>query len=173
MPVLEVSCPGCGAKLKAPDTMAGKKAKCKKCGAPFRIPGAPAGESIGEPQALSVLAMPVPPLPDDDVTEVMMAEAVDPVEVTLPLPTNPPPATRVAALPSADPFDFSKPAPAAKPAFGAARAAPATKPAPKPAAPAPAKAVAPAPPPVAPAKPAAQPLSLDDDDFQPVEAPLV
>ena len=180
MPVLEVSCPGCGAKLKAPDTMAGKKAKCKKCGAPFRIPGAPAGESIGEPQALSVLAMPVPPLPDDDVTEVMMAEAVDPLEVTLPLPTNPPPATRVAALPSADPFDFSKPAPAAKPAFGAARAAPATKPAPKPAAPAPAKvvaapakAVAPAPPPVAAAKPAAQPLSLDDDDFHPVEAPLV
>lgn len=172
MPVLEVPCPGCGAKLKAPDTMAGKKAKCKKCGAPFRIPGAPARESIGEPQALSVLAMPVPP-PDDDNTEVMMAEAVDPVEVTLPLPTNPPPATRVAALPSADPFDFSKPAPAAKPAFGAARAAPATKPAPKPAAPAPAKAVAPAPPPVAAAKPAAQPLSLDDDDFHPVAAPPV
>ena len=164
MPVLEVSCPGCGAKLKAPDSMAGKRAKCKKCGAPVRLPGAPAGDSVGEAPALSALAMPAPPLPDDDMTEVMMAEPVPADEAANP---------RVAALPSADPFDFSKPAPAAKPAFGAAKAAPAAKPAPKPPAPAPApaKAVAAPPRPALPA-PAAQPLSLEDD-FQPVAAPPV
>src|SRR5207253_3738947 len=61
MPVVEVACPGCGAKLKAPDNMAGKKAKCKKCGKGFRIPGPPpASETPSDGQALSVLALPLP-----------------------------------------------------------------------------------------------------------------
>jgi hypothetical protein len=181
MPVVEVACPGCGAKLKAPDTKAGKKAKCGKCGKTFRIPGVPVGDSVGEPQALSVLTMPVPQLPDDDATEVMMAEAVDAVEVTLPLPATP--AKNLSALPSADPFDFGKSAASAKPAFGAAKAAPpptakpqaAPAPAAKPQAAKPAAPAKPAPlPPMEKAKaPEPAPLSLDDDDFQPIEPPPV
>jgi hypothetical protein len=141
--------------------------------------------------------MPIPPLPGDEDTEVMMAEAADAIEVTLPLPINPPvlpvaapaplpakgtppaavPAKGVAALPSADPFDFGKPAPAAptpaaKPAFGSAKAAPAPAPkAPvaKPQA-APAPVPKPAPPaPAAKAKPEPPPLSLDDD-IPPIES---
>ena len=113
MPVVEVSCPNCGVKLKAPDNMAGKKAKCKKCGTGFRIPGpASASESASEGQALSVLSMPLPPLPDDDLTEVMMAEPVAPPPPPRPAPAAPvaPAAKNVAALPSADPFDFGQPA---------------------------------------------------------------
>ncbi len=96
MPVVEVACPGCGVKLKAPETMIGKKAKCKKCQVSFRIPGsaATAGES--------------PPSPsnrprDTDKTEVMMALPVDD-DKTTPLPV--PPTPDIASLPSADPFDF-------------------------------------------------------------------
>jgi len=109
----------------------------------------------------------------------MMAEAVDPVEA-VPPPANPPtavPVPNIAALPSADPFDFSQPAPAkpAKPARNTDKAPPAPAPAPKPVAtpaPAPAKVVvppaagpaAPVPaPPAAKPKPAPAPLSLDDD----------
>ena len=44
---LQVVCPGCSAKLKAPDTAAGKKTKCPKCQAvisvPVDAPQAPAG----------------------------------------------------------------------------------------------------------------------------------
>src|SRR4051794_3736104 len=98
---LQVPCPHCGAKLKAPDNAAGKKVKCKQCGQGFRIPGVPLAGSAG----------------DDDIP---MADLVEDV------PAPPPPAKPVAALPSADPFDFSKPA------------AKADAPAPKPAAPVPA-----------------------------------
>lgn len=184
MPVVEVSCPNCGARLKAPDNMAGKKAKCKKCGKGFRIPGpAPASESAGDGQALSAMTMPTPQLPDDDLTEVMMAEPLPesiPAAPAPPAPLPPTLAKDLSALPSADPFDFGKSAkpapptapapaaPAAKPAFGAAKAAPPA--APKPAPPAPA-------PPAAPAAPKAKsgtvpqpapkpaPLPLDDIPF--------
>jgi hypothetical protein len=116
MPLVDVPCPNCGAKLKAPDNMAGKKAKCKKCGKVFRIPGAaPSADTVGDGQAVPVLALPAP----GDETEVLMAEPV----AELPLPAAPAPASPVAltsakdisALPSADPFDFSKPAKAAQP----------------------------------------------------------
>ena len=46
---LQVVCPGCNAKLKAPDTAAGKKTKCPKCQAvisvPVDAPQAPAASS--------------------------------------------------------------------------------------------------------------------------------
>ena len=150
MPV-EVSCPGCGLKLKAPDTMIGKKAKCKKCMTSFLVPGTlPAGESVGESQMLSSMGTAAPPMPDDD--DVPMASAVEPEPAPPPPPARPAapkPAANVSSLPSADAFDFGKPkapaptpaAAAPKPAFGAAKAAPAPAPAPaKPAAPAPAPA---------------------------------
>ncbi|MBM3982997.1 MAG: hypothetical protein FJ304_22535, partial [Planctomycetes bacterium] len=98
--MIEVSCPNCSAKLKAPDGMAGKKAKCKKCGTGFRVPGpAPAAESASEGAAPSVLAMPIPPLPDDDATEIMMAEPVAEPVAPAPRPAAAPVAKDVAALP--------------------------------------------------------------------------
>lgn len=61
MALVEVPCPGCGAVLRAPDTMAGKKGRCKKCNTPFRIPGAePQGESVGESHMLSAVDAPSP-----------------------------------------------------------------------------------------------------------------
>src|SRR5262245_14172605 len=95
-----VSCPACGAKLKAPDEKAGKKARCGKCGGKVRIPGpAPLADSVGESQMLSAI-MPAP-LPEEDDEPVPMAGAVEEFD------SPPPPA-------SANPFDFSAP-PASKP----------------------------------------------------------
>src|SRR5688572_7347174 len=100
MPV-QVPCPHCGAKLKAPDNATGKKVKCKQCNQGFRIPGTAAASPIG----------------DDDIPVADLVEEP---------PSPPPPAKPAATLPSADPFDFGKPA------------AKAPAPAPKPAAPVPA-----------------------------------
>lgn len=36
---VDVVCPSCAARFKAPAEMAGKKARCSKCGAAFRLPG--------------------------------------------------------------------------------------------------------------------------------------
>jgi hypothetical protein len=114
MPV-EVSCPGCGSKLKIPENMTGKKGKCKKCTTSFRIPGpAAAGDSVGESQMLSVISTPAPSLSNEDES-IPMATAVE--EADLPLPSPPAPPVRpsapvasdVASLPSADPFDFTAP----------------------------------------------------------------
>ncbi len=158
MPVVEVSCPTCGTRFKAPDSAIGKKAKCKKCGNGFRVTGGP---SAGVP------------LPDGPV--VAMAESVDDVLSTpAPLPTPPlaAPVKDISSLPSADPFDFGSapakssptPAPIAKPNFGSAKpAAPATLP-----------------PPVAPRAPAAppppeplplEPLTASEDPFAFSESP--
>ena len=62
MAVQTVACPGCKATLKAPEEMAGKKAKCKKCGVSFRIPGGaePTGDSVGDSQFLSAMDVPIP-----------------------------------------------------------------------------------------------------------------
>ncbi len=128
MPVVEVSCPNCGAKLKAPDNMAGKKAKCRKCTKTFRLPGTPVAESAG----------------DADVPLADLIETSPP----------PPPAKTAGPLPSADPFDFSDPPDPPKPAPAKPQAAPAKPPA----TPAPAKPVAPSKPQAAapaPAKPQA------------------
>jgi hypothetical protein len=46
MPI-PVTCLSCGAKMKAPDNMAGKKSKCPKCGAVVAVPtGTPAGPEL-------------------------------------------------------------------------------------------------------------------------------
>ncbi|HJZ56821.1 MAG TPA: hypothetical protein VKE74_17770, partial [Gemmataceae bacterium] len=62
MAVVEVACPGCKATIKAPDSLAGKKARCKKCNTPFRIPGpSEPGDSAADSQMLSALDSPLPP----------------------------------------------------------------------------------------------------------------
>lgn len=37
---ISISCPGCGARLRAPDAAAGRKFRCPKCQAPFLLPAA-------------------------------------------------------------------------------------------------------------------------------------
>jgi len=93
MPLVEVACPGCQAVLKAPDAMAGKKARCKRCNTSFRIPGAAPPDSVGDSQQLSV-ADPPPPV-EEDIPAAM------PVEDDEPLPAS------VAEEPPDDPFAFS------------------------------------------------------------------
>jgi len=196
MAMLDVSCPSCGSKLKADEKMAGKKAKCKKCGTGFRIPGAKVGESLAEGQMLSTLGAPAPPLPGDDAGVAMAVPLDDEPPMAAPVapPAPAPKPAEVAALPSADPFDFSKPAaPAAKPAappatqpapptaapakaaFGAAKSAPAAPVPPKPAAPPPPPPVAkaappaakPAPPPAAEPEPVPEAAEVVDEDDNP------
>ncbi|QEL13773.1 zinc ribbon domain-containing protein [Limnoglobus roseus] len=55
---IEVACPNCQARLKAPDEKAGKKARCKKCQHAFRLPGSKpnADDSDGDPEHLSAVA---------------------------------------------------------------------------------------------------------------------
>ncbi len=131
--MVEVSCPHCGVKLKAPEDRVGKKARCAKCQKSFRVVDpVPMAESVGEPE---MLGMPLPNDDEDDRTELMTADQLPPLAPIPPLkakPTPPPvpvPAKDLAELPSADPFDFGKPAvpaaTAAKPAVGAAKPAPA------------------------------------------------
>jgi hypothetical protein len=163
MPVVDVSCPACGTKFKAPDTAVGKKAKCKKCGNAFRIAGGA-------------------PLPDG-APEVAMADAADDLLVTpapaptpAPRPATPAPAKDISSLPSADPFDFTPPAKAATPPKPAPPPGPA--PAPKPAATAAPAAKAgfgaarpPAPAAPSPEPPPLEPLPTDDDRFAFSESP--
>src|SRR5579883_1730121 len=133
MPVVEVLCSGCGAKLKAPQSMAGRKAKCKRCGNSFRVPGALPSDSVGDGQPLSAFSTPSPFSSED----VLMAEPVDEIPmasaVVLPPPPAPPipppapiPAKDLSSLPSADPFDFGKPAKPAKPTPATPAAKPVT-----------------------------------------------
>lgn len=56
--VISVACPSCGAVLKAPADMVGKKARCKKCQHSFRIPGGPAVDTVGDSEHLSVVDTP-------------------------------------------------------------------------------------------------------------------
>ena len=42
MPI-EVSCPGCGKKLRAPDSVAGKRVKCPQCSTPVPVPSPASG----------------------------------------------------------------------------------------------------------------------------------
>jgi len=122
MPVVEVSCPHCQAKLKAPDTTAGKKGKCKKCGTTFRIPGgAPnANESTatGGTPALGDFALPTTPADADDVP---MATAVEDTVLVPPVPPSPPTPAAVddekteIMAPPAPPVAKPVPPPVAKP----------------------------------------------------------
>ena len=61
MSVLQVACPGCQSPLKAPESMAGKKAKCKRCGTSFRLPG-------GVPDSVPLEASVMPPGSAPEVT---------------------------------------------------------------------------------------------------------
>ncbi|HEX4613911.1 MAG TPA: hypothetical protein VH092_37365, partial [Urbifossiella sp.] len=94
MPLLQVACPGCQAPLKAPDTMAGKKARCRKCNTPFRIPGAaPAADSAGDSQMLSVAdpaARPAPPVQEEDIPSALPVED-EPLPAVM-IEDDPPPA---------------------------------------------------------------------------------
>ncbi|MDB5308335.1 MAG: putative Fe-S oxidoreductase [Gemmataceae bacterium] len=102
MAVLEVSCPGCHATLKAPETLAGKKARCKKCGVAIRIPGtAPTGDTGGDGQFLSTIDLPSPAAPP-------AVSAGNPFDFSAPAVDAPPAAKKSAAVP--------KPAPKAAPA---------------------------------------------------------
>jgi len=60
MPI-DVICPKCQSKLRAPDEVAGKNVRCKKCQEKFKVPnpGAPV-DSVGDTQQLSVLELPQP-----------------------------------------------------------------------------------------------------------------
>jgi hypothetical protein len=77
MAVVEVACPGCKTVLRAPDNMAGKKARCKKCNTPFRIPGPAAGDSVGESQMLSAVDTPAVPPPTADPFDFLTAAATE------------------------------------------------------------------------------------------------
>jgi hypothetical protein len=178
MAMLEVACPGCNTKLKAPDTSAGKKAKCKKCGASFRLPGNPAG-SAGESQMLSAVDVPAAE-PNPFAFDALLAPPP-------PAPAPPKPAAKpLAATPepaaSDDPFNFGSfpapepPAPPPPPPPAAKKSTPKAAPVPEPKAKAKAK-PKPAPPPaldpfadVPEAEPVQEILSLDDDEPAPAPA---
>jgi|GEM_PF-2781759 len=61
MPI-DVICPKCQTKLRAPEEVVGKNVRCKKCQERFKVPnpGAPV-DSAGDTQQLSVVEMPVQP----------------------------------------------------------------------------------------------------------------
>lgn len=93
MATIEVSCPSCGAKLKADANMSGRKAKCKKCGTTFRLPGqkvsAPVADSLGDPPlALSVEGDVLTAAPVDDIP---LAAAADEVPMAAPVAPEPAP----------------------------------------------------------------------------------
>ncbi|MBA4062306.1 MAG: hypothetical protein C0501_01105 [Isosphaera sp.] len=175
MPV-EVSCPGCGLKLKAPDAMTGKKAKCKKCATSFRVPGAAAaGDSNGDEPLLSAMALPSPfdfdaPPAARDVGSLPSADPFD-FDAPAARPAPPPPAPKPAPAPP-KPAASPKPAPpppGSRPAFGAARAAAAVAPPAAPPEPTPAPKATPAP-----ARPsAAKPKPAPAPDPAPLEAELL
>ena len=73
---IDVPCPACGARLKAPEIKAGKKARCGKCGEKFRIPSAGEHTPSGTP------------VPTGEGELAPMAGDVDEFEV-LPATSNP------------------------------------------------------------------------------------
>lgn len=121
MSVLQVACPGCQSPLKAPESMAGKKAKCKRCGTSFRLPGG-VPDSVGESQLLSAMdlpapakpAAPPPPPPPAPAEEVFAAVVAEEPVPTAAVAGEPVPTAAVAAAPDPlDPFADDPPAPAA------------------------------------------------------------
>ncbi len=93
MPI-SVNCSECGKSLKAPDTLAGKKAKCPQCGAVVPIPAAVLdAELIDEPPPLpkksSAQSKPKPKPADDDGSmfdDAAEFEAKDPADDRKPCP---------------------------------------------------------------------------------------
>ena len=132
MALLEVACPGCGSTLKAPDTMAGKKAKCKKCAASFRLPGGEAADSAGDSHALSATDLPTQPATEAATGGFNFGALYDAVAADNPKPKSlhkaaPPPAPdakgkkaaaksahKAAALPPVEKFEVNDGVPEAK-----------------------------------------------------------
>src|SRR5262245_23811954 len=99
---VEVSCPGCGVKLKAPDDRIGKKARCKMCRTSFRVPG-PVADSLGESQMLSAVGAPGSGLPVEDDDSVPMATAADDLETVPAIEAKSKPKTPSIAKPPSKP----------------------------------------------------------------------
>lgn len=49
---IEVGCPNCGKKLKAPDSLAGRVGKCPACGTRVQLPDAPEPPEVMEPEVV-------------------------------------------------------------------------------------------------------------------------
>ncbi len=138
---VEVMCPECGTRLKAPESKAGKKAKCGKCGGRVRIPGT-SSSSLEESDDSIPMASPVAEI---DPRPILGKPNSQPKPATVDLPTPLPPAKLVrpakpAPSPAApevlslDDEPVSSPAPAAAgdPFAFSAEHAPVKKPASKP-----------------------------------------
>ena len=112
MPI-DVICPKCQSRLRAPDEVVGKNVRCKKCQERFKVPnpGAPV-DSVGDTQMLSIVEVPIqlpkpaPAAPAPAEPMMLDDSAFDdpipaPVKAAAPKPVAP-------ALPApADPFSFS------------------------------------------------------------------
>lgn len=110
MPI-EVLCPGCSSKLKAPENLIGKNAKCRNCAITFLIPvPVPVAISVGKPQVLSAVGAPAQAaLSAND--SVLMAAPVEDSDLPVHLRSTPSESdpgsqsgstVNVAALPSTD-----------------------------------------------------------------------
>ena len=75
MPI-DVVCPKCQSRLRAPDEVVGKSVRCKKCQEKFKVPNpGPPVDSAGDTQQLSVLEMPLPKIaPKPAAPEPMMLD---------------------------------------------------------------------------------------------------
>ncbi len=92
MPI-EVKCQGCGAKLRAPDTAAGKTKKCPKCGSALPIPAPePQPQAEAEDISLYELALDAEPKPEPAAPDpVIIKPAAQPAAE--PSPASPAPNT--------------------------------------------------------------------------------
>ena len=84
MPI-DVICPKCQSKLRAPDEVVGRSVRCKKCQEKFKVPnpGAPV-DSVGDTQMLSLVEVPKPAPASASV--VVEAIALDDSAFDEPLP---------------------------------------------------------------------------------------
>ena len=104
MPIT-TTCPGCKARFRLPEELAGKQVRCQKCAQMFTVPMALAGLSapaIAAPEEAPIPAAADTPPPQDDV--ILAALAPDE-----------PPAEEVILAPLAEPKAAAKPAPAERP----------------------------------------------------------
>ena len=93
---MDVVCPKCGSKLKAPENIAGKVVRCKKCQEKFRVPGGQAGDPVGDTQQLSSMGS-------------KFQLPADPAPATLPTP-SPLPAPPAALFPEDSALHVTPPA---------------------------------------------------------------
>ncbi len=103
MPI-DVICPKCQSKLRAPDEVVGKKVRCKKCQEKFKVPnpGDPV-DSVGDTQMLSVVEIPrAAPAPAIAVVEAI---ALDDSAFDEPLPAM----VKAAGIPSPNDVDEDRP----------------------------------------------------------------